>query len=194
VKLQEDLERLYEEGASANRERARAVFARLREELNAGRVRSAEPDPSAVTGWRVNVWVKKGFSWASDPGSSPTCRRRDAAPASSTATRTHFRSRRWTPQWAFEWSPGGSSIRDGAYVGKGVICVPPMYVNIGAYVGESSLIDSHALVGSCAQVGRRVHISAGAQIGGVIEPVGAVPVIIEDDVLVGGNTGSMKVR
>ena len=85
--------------------------------------------------------------------------------------------------------PGGSSIRDGAYVGKGVICVPPMYINIGAYVDESSLVDSHALVGSCAQVGKRVHISAGAQIGGVIEPVGAIPVIIEDEVLVGGNTG-----
>ncbi len=85
--------------------------------------------------------------------------------------------------------PGGSSIRDGAHVAKGVICVPPMYINIGAYVDESSLIDSHALVGSCAQVGKRVHISAGAQIGGVIEPVGAIPVVIEDDVLIGGNTG-----
>mgnify|MGYP003428551975 FL=1 len=85
--------------------------------------------------------------------------------------------------------PGGSPIRDGAYVGNGVICMPPMYINIGAYVDESSLIDSHALVGSCAQVGKRVHISAGAQIGGVIEPVGAIPVIIEDEVLVGGNTG-----
>ena len=85
--------------------------------------------------------------------------------------------------------PGGSSIRDGAYVAKGVICMPPMFVNIGAYVGEGTLIDSHALVGSCAQIGRRVHISAAAQIGGVLEPVGALPVIVEDDVLVGGNTG-----
>src|SRR5204862_6567811 len=85
--------------------------------------------------------------------------------------------------------PGVSSIRDGAVVRKGVICVPPMYINVGAYVGESSLIDSHALVGSCAQLGARVHVSAGAQIGGVIEPVGAIPVIIEDEVLVVGNTG-----
>jgi 2,3,4,5-tetrahydropyridine-2-carboxylate N-succinyltransferase len=85
--------------------------------------------------------------------------------------------------------PGGSSIRDGAYVGTGVICMPPMFINIGAYVDDGTLVDSHALVGSCAQVGKRVHISAGAQIGGVIEPVGALPVIIEDDVLVGGNTG-----
>jgi 2,3,4,5-tetrahydropyridine-2-carboxylate N-succinyltransferase len=85
--------------------------------------------------------------------------------------------------------PGGSSVRDGAYVGKGVICMPPMYINIGAYVGDESLIDSHALVGSCAQIGRRVHVSAAAQIGGVLEPVGALPVIVEDDVLVGGNCG-----
>src|SRR5262245_56618303 len=85
--------------------------------------------------------------------------------------------------------PGGSSVRDGAFIAAGVICMPPMFVNIGAYVGEQSLIDSHALVGSCAQIGARVHISAGAQIGGVIEPVGALPVIVEDDALVGGNTG-----
>jgi 2,3,4,5-tetrahydropyridine-2-carboxylate N-succinyltransferase len=85
--------------------------------------------------------------------------------------------------------PGGSSIRDGAYVGKGVICMPPMYINIGAYVGDETLVDSHALIGSCAQIGRRVHVSAGAQIGGVLEPVGALPVIVEDEVLVGGNCG-----
>jgi 2,3,4,5-tetrahydropyridine-2-carboxylate N-succinyltransferase len=187
--LQEDLERLYEEGASANRERARAVFARLREELNAGRVRSAEPDPSAVTGWRVNVWVKKGILVGFRSGELT-----DVSPEARGA-RFFYGDKDTLPLKKMDATmgvrvvPGGSSIRDGAYVGKGVICVPPMYVNIGAYVGESSLIDSHALVGSCAQVGRRVHISAGAQIGGVIEPVGAVPVIIEDDVLVGGNTG-----
>ena len=187
--LQEDLERLYEEGASANRERARAVFARLREELNAGRVRSAEPDASAVTGWRVNVWVKKGILVGFRSGELT-----DVSPEGRGA-RFFYGDKDTLPLKKMDATmgvrvvPGGSSIRDGAYVGKGVICVPPMYVNIGAYVGESSLIDSHALVGSCAQVGRRVHISAGAQIGGVIEPVGAVPVIIEDDVLVGGNTG-----
>ena len=85
--------------------------------------------------------------------------------------------------------PGGSSIRDGAYLGYGVICMPPMYINIGAHVGDGTLVDSHALVGSCAQIGKRVHLSAAAQIGGVIEPVGAMPVIVEDDVLVGGNCG-----
>ncbi len=85
--------------------------------------------------------------------------------------------------------PGGSTVRDGAYLGRGVVCMPPMYINIGAYVGDETLVDSHALVGSCAQIGRRVHISAAAQIGGVLEPVGALPVVIEDDVLVGGNCG-----
>jgi 2,3,4,5-tetrahydropyridine-2-carboxylate N-succinyltransferase len=85
--------------------------------------------------------------------------------------------------------PGGSTVREGAFLSKSVVCMPPMFVNIGAYVGEGTLVDSHALVGSCAQIGQRVHLSAGAQIGGVIEPVGALPVIIEDDVLVGGNTG-----
>ena len=85
--------------------------------------------------------------------------------------------------------PGGSSVRDGAYLGKGIICMPPMYINVGAYVGDGTLVDSHALVGSCAQIGQRVHLSAAAQIGGVIEPVGAMPVIVEDDVLVGGNCG-----
>ncbi len=85
--------------------------------------------------------------------------------------------------------PGGSSVRDGAYIGRKVICMPPMYINIGAYVGDETLVDSHALVGSCAQIGRRVHVSAAAQIGGVLEPVGALPVIVEDDVLIGGNCG-----
>jgi 2,3,4,5-tetrahydropyridine-2-carboxylate N-succinyltransferase len=85
--------------------------------------------------------------------------------------------------------PGGSAVREGAFVGRGVICMPPMYINIGAYVGEGTLVDSHALVGSCAQIGRKVHLSAAAQVGGVIEPVGAMPVIVEDEVLIGGNCG-----
>jgi 2,3,4,5-tetrahydropyridine-2-carboxylate N-succinyltransferase len=187
--LQEDIERLYQEGPAANRERARAVFAHLREELSAGRVRSAEPDPSAPAGWRVNTWVKKGILVGFRCGELV-----DVSPEGRGA-RFFYGDKDTLPLKKMDATmgvrvvPGGSSIRDGAFVGKGVICVPPMYINIGAYVGESSLIDSHALVGSCAQVGRRVHISAGAQIGGVIEPVGAVPVIIEDDVLVGGNTG-----
>ncbi|MCA1695091.1 MAG: 2,3,4,5-tetrahydropyridine-2,6-dicarboxylate N-succinyltransferase, partial [Actinobacteria bacterium] len=94
-----------------------------------------------------------------------------------------------TPEHNVRIVPGGSSIRDGAFVAPGVVCMPPMYVNVGAYVDEGTMIDSHALVGSCAQIGKRVHLSAAAQVGGVLEPVGAMPVIIEDDVLVGGNCG-----
>jgi 2,3,4,5-tetrahydropyridine-2-carboxylate N-succinyltransferase len=155
--------------------------------MAAGRVRAAEPDPSAPTGWRVNVWVKQGILLGFRHGA--------LADASADHGRWPFFDKDTLPlkRLAIEDGvrvvPGGSSVRDGAFLGKGVIAMPPMYVNIGAYVGEGSMIDSHALVGSCAQVGRRVHVSAGAQIGGVLEPVGALPVVIEDDVLVGGNTG-----
>src|SRR5262249_32788940 len=97
--------------------------------------------------------------------------------------------RKFSPEDRVRIVPGGSSIRDGAYIGPGVVCMPPMFVNAGAYVDEDTMIDSHALVGSCAQIGKRVHLSAAAQIGGVLEPAGAMPVIIEDDVIVGGNCG-----
>ena len=185
--LAEDIERLFQQGASADKAESRSVFAQLREALSAGRVRSAEPDSQTPTGWRVNTWVKKGILVGFRCG--------DLVDVSIDGGRWFFGDKdtlplkRMTTAMGVRVVPGGSSIRDGAFVGKGVICVPPMYINVGAYVGESSLIDSHALVGSCAQVGARVHVSAGAQIGGVIEPVGAIPVIIEDDVLVGGNTG-----
>src|SRR5207253_365662 len=174
-------------GASADRDRARAVFAELREALSAGRVRAAEPDPSSTTGWRVNTWVKQGIllgfrfgglvDVSMDHGRVPFYDK-DTLPLKKPGLAAGIRI-----------VPGGSAIRDGAYLAAGIICMPPMYVNIGAWVGEGSMIDSHALVGSCAQVGARVHVSAAAQIGGVIEPVGALPVIVEDDVLVGGNTG-----
>jgi 2,3,4,5-tetrahydropyridine-2,6-dicarboxylate N-succinyltransferase len=185
--LAQDIERLYQQGGSADKSESRSVFARLREELSAGRVRSAEPDVSTTTGWRVNTWVKQGILVGFRCG--------DLVDVSMEGGRWFFGDKDTLPlkpmttNMGVRVVPGGSSIRDGAYVGKGVICVPPMYINIGAYVDESSLVDSHALVGSCAQIGKRVHISAGAQIGGVIEPVGAIPVIIEDEVLVGGNTG-----
>ena len=185
--LAADIERLFQQGASADKAESRSVFAQLREALSAGRVRSAEPDSTTPTGWRVNTWVKKGILVGFRCG--------DLVDVSIDGGRWFFGDKdtlplkKMTTAMGVRVVPGGSSIRDGAFVGKGVICVPPMYINIGAYVGESSLIDSHALVGSCAQVGARVHVSAGAQIGGVIEPVGAIPVIIEDEVLVGGNTG-----
>jgi 2,3,4,5-tetrahydropyridine-2-carboxylate N-succinyltransferase len=187
VNLEDDINTLIAAGASADRETARTVFARLRDALSAGSVRAAEPDSSSPIGWRVNTWVKQGIllgfrfgdtiDMSMDHGRWPFFDK-DTLPMKRPALTSGIRI-----------VPGGSSVRDGAYIGPGVICVPPMFVNIGAWIGERSLIDSHALVGSCAQIGAGVHISAGAQIGGVIEPVGALPVIVEDDALIGGNTG-----
>jgi 2,3,4,5-tetrahydropyridine-2,6-dicarboxylate N-succinyltransferase len=174
-------------GASADRQSARAAFARFRAALSGGTVRAAEPDPSSPVGWRVNTWVKQGILLGFRFG--------DTVDLSMDGGRWPFYDKDTLPLKRFadgagvRLVPGGSSIRDGAYLSPGVICMPPMYVNIGAWIGEQSLIDSHALVGSCAQIGARVHVSAGAQVGGVLEPVGALPVIIEDDVLIGGNTG-----
>ena len=185
--LQDDVQALVAAGASADRDAAREIFARLRAALSAGSVRAAEPDPASRGGWRVNAWVKQGILLGFKFG--------DTVNASMDHGRWPFYDKdtlplkRFGDQAGVRIVPGGSSVRDGAYIAPGVICMPPMYVNIGAWIGEQSLIDSHALVGSCAQVGARVHVSAGAQIGGVIEPVGALPVIVEDDALIGGNTG-----
>jgi 2,3,4,5-tetrahydropyridine-2,6-dicarboxylate N-succinyltransferase len=164
-----------------------ALFAEFKQALNAGAIRAAEPDSAEKSGWRVNGWVKKGIlvgfrmgsivDMSIDPVRQPFL------------DKSTYPVRKFTAADGVRIVPGGSSIRDASFIGKGVICMPPMYVNVGAYVGEGTMIDSHALVGSCAQVGRNCHISAGSQIGGVIEPVGALPVIIEDDVLVGGNCG-----
>ena len=185
--LETAIERLHTAGADADRDEARTVFAPLRAELSSGRIRAAVPDPTAATGWRGNAWGKQGILLGFRCGEIAAFAGPDPA--------VPFLDKDTLPLKPLDLSsrirlvPGGSSIRDGAYVGAGVICMPPMFINIGAYVGAGSLIDSHALVGSCAQVGRRVHVSAAAQIGGVLEPVGALPVIIEDDVLVGGSTG-----
>ena len=185
--LQTDIEQLFDMGDRAEALMARAAFVRLRDALSEGSVRAAEPDADAPTGWRVNPWVKKGIllgfrfgrlvDVSMDHGKWPFFDK-DTMPVKTLSLDRQVRL-----------VPGGSAVREGAFVGRGVICMPPMYINIGAYVGECTLVDSHALVGSCAQIGAKVHISAGAQIGGVIEPVGALPVIIEDEVLVGGNTG-----
>jgi 2,3,4,5-tetrahydropyridine-2-carboxylate N-succinyltransferase len=178
---------LFSEGPGADRTAARAAFTELRDALDAGLVRSAEPDTSSPTGWRVNTWVKQGIllgfrfgdtvDMSADHGKWPFYDK-DTMLLKKPGVASGVRI-----------VPGGSTIRQGAFVAKSVVCMPPMYVNIGAYIDEGSLVDSHALVGSCAQIGKRVHISAAAQIGGVIEPVGALPVIVEDDVLIGGNTG-----
>ncbi len=163
------------------------VFRAFKQELNSGRVRSAEPDASQSSGWRTNTWVKKGIlvgfrmgavvDMSVDPRKQPFFDK-DTYPV-----------RQFTAGDGVRIVPGGSSIRDACFIGRDVVCMPPMFVNAGAYVGDGTMIDSHALVGSCAQIGRHCHISAGTQIGGVLEPIGALPVIIEDDVLVGGNCG-----
>ena len=187
MSLAEEIASIVAAGGDASRDAARDVFARLREALSAGTVRAAEPDPSTPTGWRVNTWVKQGIllgfrfganaDMSADHGRWPFFDK-DTLPLKPMTVETGVRI-----------VPGGSTVRDGAYLGPGVICMPPMYINIGAWVGDSTLVDSHALVGSCAQIGRRVHLSAAAQVGGVLEPVGALPVVIEDEVLVGGNCG-----
>ena len=182
--LAAEVEALSAAGASSDRQAAREAFARLRAQLSAGEVRAAEPDSSTPTGWRVNTWVKQGILLGFRFGD--VVDQSAGLPFSDKDTQT---VQRFSSASSIRIVPGGSAVRGGAHLGRGVICVPPMYVNIGAYIGEGSLVDSHALVGSCAQIGARVHISAAAQIGGVLEPVGAMPVIVEDDVLVGGNTG-----
>jgi 2,3,4,5-tetrahydropyridine-2-carboxylate N-succinyltransferase len=185
--LRTEIERLYEAKPGAYTESDFQLFAEFKNALNEGRVRAAEPDPSASTGWRVNAWVKKGILLGFRMGG--------VIDMSVDAARQPFFDKSTYPVKRFSAAagvrivPGGSSIRDGCYIGKGVTCMPPMYINVGAWVGDGTMVDSHALVGSCAQVGGNCHISAASQIGGVLEPVGALPVIVEDDVLVGGNCG-----
>jgi 2,3,4,5-tetrahydropyridine-2,6-dicarboxylate N-succinyltransferase len=163
------------------------LFQAFKDALNRGDVRAAEPDAAAKTGWRVNAWVKKGILLGFRMGAIVDMSiDRAKQPFFDKST---FPARAFSAESGVRIVPGGSSIRDGCYVARGVICVPPMFINAGAYVDADTLIDSHALVGSCAQVGRKCHISAAAQLGGVLEPVGALPVIIEDEVLVGGNCG-----
>jgi 2,3,4,5-tetrahydropyridine-2,6-dicarboxylate N-succinyltransferase len=191
VTLQSRIESLVAAGASADSTEARDVFAALRRALSAGEVRAAEPDASSPTGWRVNTWVKQGILLGFKFGVTVDMSLTHVERYQQFFDKDTLPVRKFEAgvQSGIRIVPGGSAIRDGAYIARGVICMPPMYVNIGAWVGEGTMIDSHALVGSCAQVGARVHVSAGAQIGGVIEPVGALPVIVEDDALVGGNTG-----
>jgi 2,3,4,5-tetrahydropyridine-2-carboxylate N-succinyltransferase len=192
--LQQTIEHFFAQGPSAiGNPDALAAFIQLRDALEAGTLRSAEPDTTSPTGWRVNAWVKRGIllgfrlgTLEAMNGRSPGGRSGDAL---SFVDKSTFPARHFTPEQGIRIIPGGSSVRSGAHVAKGVIIVPPAYVNVGSFVDENSLVDSHALVGSCAQIGKRVHLSAAAQIGGVLEPINASPVIIEDDVLVGGNTG-----
>ena len=162
---------------------ARPVFFDFRAALTRGAVRAAEKIDGR---WVVNPWVKQGILLGFRLGELQQMSDGDVL---SFIDKDTFPARRLTVADRVRLVPGGSSIREGAYVAPSVICMPPMFINVGAYVDEGSMIDSHALVGSCAQIGKRVHLSAAAQIGGVIEPINAAPVIIEDDVLVGGNCG-----
>jgi 2,3,4,5-tetrahydropyridine-2-carboxylate N-succinyltransferase len=160
------------------------AFQALKTALNDGSVRAAERGPDGR--WRVNSWVKTGILLGFRLGRIGPAAVGGPFPFYDKDT---FPLRAMSSAQNVRIVPGGSAIRDGCYVAPGVVCMPPMYINVGAYVGEGTMVDSHALVGSCAQIGRRVHLSAGAQIGGVLEPAGALPVIIEDGVLVGGNCG-----
>ncbi|MFI5251419.1 MAG: 2,3,4,5-tetrahydropyridine-2,6-dicarboxylate N-succinyltransferase [Bacteroidota bacterium] len=184
MNLRESIERYYDTPAGQlHKEEVRKLIDRFKEELNSGAIRSAEPCEGS---WKVNTWVKKGILLA--------FRIAAVQPYGNPSPMQYFDKETMTlKQFATTDNvrivPGGNAIRDGVYVGPGVVMMPPSYINIGAYVGEGTMVDSHALIGSCAQVGKHVHLSAAAQIGGVLEPIGSMPVIIEDDVLIGGNCG-----
>lgn len=185
--LRQNIEELFDEKPSHYTSAHWELFGQFKQALNAGQIRAAEPDARAASGWRVNTWVKKGVLIGFRIGA--------VVDMSIHTNRQPFFDKSTYPVREFNASsgvrivPGGSSIRDGCFIGKGVTCMPPMYINTGTWVGDGTMVDSHALVGSCAQVGNHCHISAAAQIGGVLEPVGAMPVIIEDEVMIGGNCG-----
>src|SRR6185437_11800186 len=184
--LEQERERHFSAGASAiNDPAAMESFLALRNALERGELRSASPDSSASTGWRVNAWVKKGILLGFRIGVLQDF----PAGALSFVDKHTYPVRHFSANDGIRVVMGGSSVRAGAYLARGVVCMPPMYINVGAWVDEGTMVDSHALVGSCAQIGKRVHLSAAAQIGGVLEPINASPVIIEDDGLVGGNCG-----
>jgi len=184
--LEEQIEKHFAAGPAAIGDpEAMTAFLALRAALESGELRSASPDPTSPTGWRVNAWVKRGILLgfrigvlAELPGGGLSFVDKHTYPV-----------RQFRAGDGIRIVPGGTAIRSGAYIARGVACIPPTFINAGAYVDEATMVDSHALVGSCAQVGKRVHLSAAAQIGGVLEPVNASPVVIEDDVMVGGNCG-----
>ena len=183
--LREEIEQLAARAAGDYSKEEIALFAEFKAALNRGEIRAAERQTNGR--WQTNTWVKRGILLGFRMGTIV-----DMSPADGSLQfldKSTYPIRKFSTEDRVRIVPGGSSIRDGAYLAPGVVCMPPMFVNAGAYVDEGTMIDSHALVGSCAQIGKRVHLSAAAQIGGVLEPVGAVPVVIEDDVLVGGGCG-----
>ena len=179
--LKSSIERLAAQGEVERDPDARRIFLEFRDQLTQGKIRAAEKKNAR---WIVNAWVKQGILLGFRLGVL-----QEMTAGLSFIDKDTFPARQFTIADRVRVVPGGSSVRTGAYVAPSVICMPPMFINVGAYVDEGTMIDSHALVGSCAQIGKRVHLSAAAQIGGVIEPINAAPVIIEDDVLVGGNCG-----
>ena len=181
--LKAAIERLCALGEVEHDAEARHVFLEFREALTQGKIRAAEKSGDT---WTVNAWVKQGILLGFRLGQ---LKEMGEGSGLSFVDKDTFPVRHFTIEDRVRLVPGGSSVREGAYVAPSVICMPPMFINVGAYVDEGTMVDSHALVGSCAQIGKRVHLSAAAQIGGVLEPVNATPVIIEDDVLVGGNCG-----
>ncbi|MGO9589259.1 MAG: 2,3,4,5-tetrahydropyridine-2,6-dicarboxylate N-succinyltransferase [Candidatus Acidiferrales bacterium] len=187
AEMKGEIERLFDENPASYTDEQRRLFQRFKVALNSGEIRAAQPNPASATGWSVNAWVKKGILLGFRMGT--------IMDMSIDAVRQPFFDKSTYPVKNLSASsgvrivPGGSSIRDGCYIAKGVTCMPPMFINVGAYVDEGTMIDSHALVGSCAQIGKKCHISAASQIGGVLEPVGALPVIVEDEALIGGNCG-----
>jgi 2,3,4,5-tetrahydropyridine-2-carboxylate N-succinyltransferase len=185
MSLQEQIEQLADRDRAEYSQEDFALFDEFKTALNRGEIRSAERDTNGK--WYTNAWVKRGILLGFRMGSIIEM----TPPGASLQflDKHTYPIRKFSIEDRVRIVPGGSSIRDGAYIAPGVVCMPPMFVNAGAYVDEGTMIDSHALVGSCAQIGKRVHLSAAAQIGGVLEPAGAMPVIIEDDVIVGGNCG-----
>jgi 2,3,4,5-tetrahydropyridine-2-carboxylate N-succinyltransferase len=181
--LRQQIERWASQAEPSDPEAARQAVHRLLAALSDGSVRAAEP---GTAGWQAVEWVKAGILLAFRVGVTA----RYDGPAQEYFDRDTLPLRRTDgPLENVRVVPGGTSVRDGTYLASGVVIMPPAYINVGAYVGEGTMIDSHALVGSCAQVGARVHLSAGAQVGGVLEPIGLRPVVIEDDAVIGGNAG-----
>src|SRR5262249_50881097 len=177
-----EIEQLFDNKPAEYTSDHKRVFGEFLAALNEGRIRAAEPDAVSPTGWRVNAWVKKGILLGFRMGANVDM----SVGSLSFRDKNTYPVQRVGPEKNIRIVPGGSSVREGAYLGQNVTCMPPMYINVGAYVDDNTMVDSHALVGSCAQIGKNCHISAATQIGGVLEPVGAMPVIVENDVLIGG--------
>jgi 2,3,4,5-tetrahydropyridine-2-carboxylate N-succinyltransferase len=186
--LKSSIERLASAGEVERDPDARRIFLEFRDQLTQGKIRAAEKivggKEKKDARWTINAWVKQGILLGFRLGVL-----QEMPAGLSFVDKDTFPARQFTIADRVRVVPGGSSVRTGAYVAPSVICMPPMFINVGAYVDEGTMIDSHALVGSCAQIGKRVHLSAAAQVGGVLEPINAAPVIIEDDVLIGGNCG-----